>query len=343
MGNSVLLSIIIPAYNCAATLERTVASVINQKCNDYEIIIINDGSKDNTTEICKKLETKYSFIRCISKENTGVADTRNIGIKNAKGKYIAFLDSDDLWDKNYYDQELKNRLENNDTDIFVFSCCFANLDCEPIENINVKNESLKGGDYAAGLFYHSFCAYIFKREFLNNNDIRFSTKLQYGEDEVFRSKALYLAKEIESEDKMSFYYVNNPYSATKMNRNYKQYALQKLQAYYELKNFFFDQYAKRGEELRIKNNIVALYLTVSFKLLPEVGYGYNNLKELAQKEELHSVVDNSGKDYDIYYEYKPLLVYFISHPLRYYCKRRIYGFIHNILGNIKHFLMKIKR
>ena len=323
MDNIVLLSIIIPAYNCASTIERTIDSIIAQKCDDYEIIIINDGSKDNTLEVCEVLGNKNASIKIINKDNTGVADTRNVGLKNAVGKYIAFLDSDDVWDKDYYDEELKVKLKNGTADIFVFSCCFADLDCIPTEYINIKTEKLCGGDYATGLFYHSFCSFIFKRVFLLENCIEFPNDLQYGEDEVFRSKALYLADAIESEDRISFYYIDNPYSSTKMNRSYKMYALQKLLAYFVLKDFFFEQYKNRKEEIRIKNNITSRYLTEALRLLPEVGYGYKKYKKLCLQENINGLINNSGKGYCLDEVTIDRLRAYLSNPAKYYFKQRV--------------------
>ncbi len=340
MDNKALLSIIIPAYNCASTIERTVQSLVKQKSDDYEIIIVNDGSKDSTSEVCEKLKSEYPSVKLINKENTGVADTRNVGIKNSEGKYIAFLDSDDVWDEDYYDNDLNQKLTNGNVDIFVFSCCFADLDCNPTEYVRVKPETLSGGDYAAGLFYHSFCSFMFRREFLIKNNIVFPAFLKYGEDEVFRSKALYLADKIVAEDKMSFYYINNPYSSTKMNRNYKQYALQKLRAYYELKQFFFDQYRSKNEEVRVKNSITARYLTESLRLLPEVGYGYKKYKDLCRKENIKELLVQNGNGYFISDTAQGLINNYLRNPLKYYYKHRATGFVHNKLGDFKHFVMR---
>jgi len=94
-------SVIIPVYNAAETLQQTLDSVSNQTFTDFEVVIVNDGSKDNSLEIIKqwisnnpKLE-----INLISQRNQGLGASRNIAIKNAKGDYLAFLDADDIWKK----------------------------------------------------------------------------------------------------------------------------------------------------------------------------------------------------------------------------------------------------
>jgi len=92
-----LVSIIIPAYNCASYLAETVKSVQQQTCPHFEIIIINDGSTDATLEVAEELAQTDSRIRVLSRTNSKQGKTRNAGVAAASGQYIAFLDGDDIW------------------------------------------------------------------------------------------------------------------------------------------------------------------------------------------------------------------------------------------------------
>ena len=92
-----MISIITPAYNAEKYIAETINSVLNQIYTDWELIIVDDGSKDNTAEIVKQFCEKDNRISYYSKENSGVSDTRNLGMSLAKGKYIALLDADDMW------------------------------------------------------------------------------------------------------------------------------------------------------------------------------------------------------------------------------------------------------
>ena len=92
-----LVSVIIPVYNAENFIEQTIQSVLNQTIQDFEIIVLNDGSKDNSGAVIQALQKKDNRIIYISKSNSGVSDTRNMGVENAKGKYLAFLDADDIW------------------------------------------------------------------------------------------------------------------------------------------------------------------------------------------------------------------------------------------------------
>lgn len=93
---SVELSIIVPAYNSAPYLEACINSIAMSTYQNYEIILIDDGSTDGTSEICEKLAQKYNKLIVFHTENQGICAARNLGIENATGKYIGFVDADDL-------------------------------------------------------------------------------------------------------------------------------------------------------------------------------------------------------------------------------------------------------
>lgn len=92
-----VLSVIMPSYNAASFIDQTITSVLNQTFTDFELLIIDDGSTDSTLEIANHYATRDRRIKVISQTNQGVSATRNRGIQIAKGRFIAFLDADDLW------------------------------------------------------------------------------------------------------------------------------------------------------------------------------------------------------------------------------------------------------
>ena len=97
------ISIIVPAYNSEDFIESSIKSIINQTINDMEIIIIDDGSTDRTSEICDELERIDDRIKVIHKKNGGASSARNLGIELSSGDYIGFVDSDDWIDEGAYD------------------------------------------------------------------------------------------------------------------------------------------------------------------------------------------------------------------------------------------------
>jgi glycosyltransferase involved in cell wall biosynthesis len=129
------VSVIIPAYNAAKFIRTTIESVLGQTFQDLEIIVVNDGSTDNTQEILQNYGDKILYL---PKENGGVSSARNLGIENAKGKYIAFLDADDVWLPEKLERQVE-LLESNeeiglcyvaaqkvDEDLNYLSCIEAN-------------------------------------------------------------------------------------------------------------------------------------------------------------------------------------------------------------------------
>jgi len=115
------VSVVIPAYNCADFLFQTLDSVLNQTFSDFEIIVVDDGSTDNTKDLVSNYIDKHKDkIKYIYQENGGPAAARNKGIRNSKGKYIAFVDSDDLWAPEKLEIQMEFIQKNHDFH-FVFS------------------------------------------------------------------------------------------------------------------------------------------------------------------------------------------------------------------------------
>lgn len=114
------VSVIVPIYNAEKYLERTIGSLLSQTIDNYEILLINDGSTDGSKEIIKYYEENYDKVISFSKENGGQSSARNYGISKAKGKYLAFIDADDYIDNSFL-EKMYNKAIQNDADI-----CFCN-------------------------------------------------------------------------------------------------------------------------------------------------------------------------------------------------------------------------
>ena len=112
------ISVIVPVYNVENYLEKCLNSLVNQTLKDIEIIVVNDGTKDNSQKIIDKFAKKYKNIKSFIKENGGISDARNFGIKKATAKYIGFIDSDDYIDKTMY-EKLYNKIISNDYDMTI--------------------------------------------------------------------------------------------------------------------------------------------------------------------------------------------------------------------------------
>lgn len=126
-----ILSIVVPVYNVSQYLSKCLDSILNQDIDkdDYEIIVVNDGSTDGSGEIAKEYAEKYSNITLINQENQGLSGARNSGIKVARGKYIQFVDSDDYLEPNV-EKSLVEKMESENLDILRFN----------YQNVNEKGE-----------------------------------------------------------------------------------------------------------------------------------------------------------------------------------------------------------
>ncbi|MDF1672254.1 MAG: glycosyltransferase family 2 protein [Vicingaceae bacterium] len=133
MKNTNLVSVIIPVYNAENYIEETVLSVLNQTHEEIELIIVNDGSKDNTLAKLNQLKEKKSRITIIDKPNSGVCDSRNMGTENATGKFITFLDADDVWEPTFIEDCLN--VFNTDLSIKAVYC--------RVQLINEKSDKLE--------------------------------------------------------------------------------------------------------------------------------------------------------------------------------------------------------
>ncbi len=182
------ISIIIPIYNVEKYLDKCIESVLAQNYNNWELLLINDGSTDNSDKICDKYAYKYSSIKVFHQENKGVSAARNLGIDNAKGEYITFIDSDDYVTSTYLSDLVKY-----DSDIIASGFDLWYADGRPTERKTFEefnNYYLHNNTLSEAIFigenkhlWHGPCCKLYKREIIGDN--RFVESLNYGEDHLF--------------------------------------------------------------------------------------------------------------------------------------------------------------
>lgn len=213
-----MLSVIIPAYNVEKYIEQCINSVLNQYLKNIEIIVIDDGSKDKTSDICLKISENNKNIIYKKVQNGGCSAARNLGISMAKGKYIAFLDSDDWVDSDMYINMIEEA-EKNKADIVI--CGFKKLDenknllsTVKIPKRNNKNEYID----CSTEWFASPCNKIYKRDLLEKNNIRFLLNIYTGEDMFFNFISFFYSKNIISLDEPYYNYFMNQNSVS---NNYK--------------------------------------------------------------------------------------------------------------------------
>lgn len=197
-----LLSIVVPVYNSSETIEECVGSLTSQTINDLEILLIDDGSTDDSLEKCEKLASKDNRIKVFPKDNAGQGIARNYGLDFATGEYIAFVDSDDTCTKAMYETLLR-KAKDVGSDIVVGGYCDllngAVVESHPAGSMELRSKdeidtymadlvSTPGHDDSAGCI--AVWDSVYRRFLIEENDVQFPSERDvYSEDLVFKLRA----------------------------------------------------------------------------------------------------------------------------------------------------------
>jgi len=210
------VSIIVPVYNAQKTLNKCIDSILRQSFNDFELILINDGSIDNSGTICDRYAEIDHRIKVIHKKNQGVSHTRNIGLENASGKYIQFIDSDDWIEETILEKLISFMVGNTDIVICGYNRVLMNENIYKIEKeiyakkvIGIKiEEFLKNFYYYFELeIMNALWNKLFKRELIYKNNIKFNENLSLGEDLLFNIDYIGNCRKITNLDEALYNYV----------------------------------------------------------------------------------------------------------------------------------------
>jgi len=215
------VSVIIPAYNAAGTIELTLHSLFSQSTRDFEIIVVDDGSIDETLEVCRKME-KLSPVamKIYYQPNKGGPNARNRGIALARGEYVIFLDADDLAERNYV-YELKYAVESKPT--MDIACCSFDLLYEDGNArprlIKSEYKVLNGREALMFILADKLEVWsgsaIYRRSMLTGFNIYFDESISMGEDIEFRWRAFYHARDVTLIPKVLVHYVQHGSSITR--------------------------------------------------------------------------------------------------------------------------------
>lgn len=201
------LSIIIPMYNSASFIVECLDSLLSKVTSkNFEIIIINDGSTDNSLAICKEYATNDNRIRVFDNENHGVSYSRNYGIDHAKGKWVMFVDSDDKLADNWYD-EVSYHFDSEEDILYFYNNSDINIQGREIEYIIGLEEN--------NLYLSSPGSKLFSRELIMKNKIEFDSNLINGEDMLFNVESLLKSSKYKIVNKNIYEYRISQNSATK--------------------------------------------------------------------------------------------------------------------------------
>ena len=200
------ISVIIPVYNAELYLKRCIDSVLNQSFKSFEIIAIDDGSKDNSFKILNEYQQFSPNIRTLSRENKGAAYTRNEGIKLAKGEFIMFIDSDDYINPDYL-QVFYDEISSGIDDAVIGGLQRVNQEGKQLFSIQLGKD--KWSKYRS----ISPCARIYRKKFLQDNNLHFP-EFPLGEDLLFSLKVYSKSKNINTISYCGYFWFYNENSAS---------------------------------------------------------------------------------------------------------------------------------
>lgn len=242
------VTLIVPVYNSEKYIGKCLDSILNQTYTNFEILVVNDGSKDNSQKVIEEYQNKYpDKIIAINQENKGVSKTRNESIKKANGDYIMFIDNDDFLDSDYI-ETFVTEAEKGDYDVVLGGYRRQNENGKIIKEMKLKETEW------AKLMIMAPWAKIYKKQYLIDNNIEFLS-VNLGEDIYFNLKAMLISDKI----KIIPYIGYNWFFNTSSVSNTTQKNITQLQVY-ELLNSCYDMVKNEGL-LEKKHDIIETHFT----------------------------------------------------------------------------------
>ena len=306
-----IVSVIVPVYNSKNTIERCVRSIKEQTYKDIEIIVVNDGSNDGTKQLLEKIIKNDNNIKLINKQNSGPSETRNIGIKEASGDFLMFVDSDDWIEKDAIEKMI-NIIKNYKVDIvrcnYNFFYCNSKikknniLEKYKLKTIFSSDELLDSNFFKSNLWY-TVWGQLIKRECIHG--IYFDIEKKIGEDLLFNINLYKKAFKIYFLNQPLYIYNFNPNGITKMmtEENLKSNMFEVIDNYLILYETFKDTDTKKI----ISNKCVKAMLSYTLQLIyltKNKNYVVNLFDYVKRNEKIKSfILYYNDKKYIRYIKY----------------------------------------
>ena len=298
----ITLSIIVPVYNAEKYLEKCIDSILNQTYADYEVILVDDGSVDNSVLICDLYAEKNEKVRVIHKLNEGLVAARKTGLENANGKYIGFVDSDDYIAEDMYESLMQSALKN-DADIsvgglkLVYSDGNSNEVLNQFEHGYYTRERMEKEIFPKMLYYSGFIKYgivpgvvikVFKKEVLQKGIEKVDNRIKMGEDVAITFNTIFYAKSISFVENAGYYYVQHEqsmihkYSPKRLDEAMHLYdclySIKDKSFEYQLDNFFAYQFIYAVTECLASKELDAVKKEMEIKTILSSSKAKKSLK-----------------------------------------------------------------
>lgn len=285
MNRDYLITIVVPIYNSSKYLCRCINSIINQTYQNLEIILVDDGSTDNSLDMCNKYADKDNRIKVIHKDNSGAAASRNVGINHAMGNYIAFVDSDDYIELDMYEKMI-NISKQYDCDIVMCDCYKENKNEKHIFTHNIRkgyyDKNMLFNEYFPTLLATNTVDYpstisnwtcLFKMKIINDYQIRYKEGMRFSEDWLFGSQFMYYANSFYyMKEKCFYHYMMNDSSVTHTYYEDKWTLMKQL--YLAIKDFF-----ENKEDYDFNRQIDLSLLFIIYHCIGNIKESNNSKKE----------------------------------------------------------------
>lgn len=295
------LTVIVPVYNVEKYLVECVESIEAQTYNNILIILVDDGSTDSSSILCDDLKKKYNNIEVIHQQNGGLPEARNTGLRHAKGKYVSFVDSDDIIDKEMYYSLISN-LERNNAQISI--CNKTTFNRNGIIGVadSYKEEIIEKNDVLR--FYQcaldSCCNRVFLLDSISQNNIWFESKDAVAqEDYYFQIKYFTFINKAVTTNQSYYLYRQRKSSITRSTDNYIGY-LEKCLRFLSLTNDFVERHSDRKIQVFLQAQLLIMMFS-SIGNIQGVTYG-KVLDTIAfyQKDNLFKAAISEGVENIVY-------------------------------------------
>lgn len=257
------VSIIVAAYNIENYIERCLQSIINQTLRNIEIIVVNDGSTDNTLDIIKKISRIDKRITIVNQQNKGLIETRKIGLRKARGEYVLFIDGDDWLELNTLELLYDNATVNK-SDIVIYNAFLSYDDMK--QKYNNVSDNLDKDDNIKNLLLSKILPNIWskfiKLEFIKSNNVVFPSNISFGEDLATVLSLFIHNPQISILDEYLYHYYQRNNSITK-NKNDKVLEVDRALTFIEDKlreNNIYIKYEKEFEDLVFHHLFILWFL-----------------------------------------------------------------------------------
>lgn len=269
MQKKPLISVIVPIYNISELIERCAFSIMNQTYKNIEIILVNDGSTDNSGDICNRLSDEDDRIKVIHKINGGLSDARNCGIHNSTGDYISFVDGDDYIEKDAYEKIVEKIIEF-EPEVVIGNATKVDIDSQNKVSL-MKSKSIEG-KLISGIEYYvksiqedsmAVCAWlsICKRDFLLENNLLFKEGILHEDSHWTPRMLLNAEKVIYFNFEFYKYMVREGSIMTKKDKT--KNGIDIINICYELEELFKNVANKEYRKI-INDNLLDLYLAAIY-------------------------------------------------------------------------------